>query len=509
MPVVEVPESLREWERVAAHSHITGLGLDGLKAKPVGDGMVGQCEAREAAGIIVRLVREGKFAGRAILIAGPPGTGKCVTGNTPILLGNGKVIRIKKLFDEARKDGEELINGDEIIVKPKKGIEVVSLDPATLKTKVEKVSYLYRQRVKNEILYTIKTSSGRRVTVTSMHPILTIKDGKVKFTKACELSCGMYVAIPRNYSINPNENVSIRKTSLKKCMRSLKRIEERLAEIEYARYLRACGTSYNSIAKMFKIDNETVRSWFTRCKFTFYNKFKQQDLFFVNESEYSRATPIKSFSVITPEFGEFMGFLISECDEYYNNKTNSYMIRFHNKSKELRERFKFLISSIFGIRPSESNCSKVPFVRVVSINLMNFLESIGYKTCRKSRDKTIPDLILTSNDNVIRSFLKAFFDGEASVYGRCIEVSTSSDDVANKLLYLLLRFGIVARLKAKKIGGKKYFRIIISGGEFLRRFKDKIGFGDVKKMEKLKKICNSKSSTNVDVVPEISTLLKA
>jgi TBP-interacting protein len=38
--------------------------------------MVGQTEAREAAGIIVDMVKKGKFAGRAILLAGPPGTGK-------------------------------------------------------------------------------------------------------------------------------------------------------------------------------------------------------------------------------------------------------------------------------------------------------------------------------------------------------------------------------------------------------------------------------------------------
>jgi TBP-interacting protein len=72
----EVPEGLVAWERISAHSHITGLGLDGLKAKFIGDGMVGQTEAREAAGIITRLIKEGRFAGRAILMAGPPGTGK-------------------------------------------------------------------------------------------------------------------------------------------------------------------------------------------------------------------------------------------------------------------------------------------------------------------------------------------------------------------------------------------------------------------------------------------------
>jgi len=62
--------------RVGAHSHIKGLGLEGLRAKPVADGLVGQIEAREAAGVIVRMIKEGKMAGRAVLFAGPPGTGK-------------------------------------------------------------------------------------------------------------------------------------------------------------------------------------------------------------------------------------------------------------------------------------------------------------------------------------------------------------------------------------------------------------------------------------------------
>ena len=81
------PRALREWERVSAHSHITGLGLKGLKAQPIADGMVGQTEAREAAGIIIDMVKKGRFAGRAILIAGPPGTGK-----TALALGMAKEL---------------------------------------------------------------------------------------------------------------------------------------------------------------------------------------------------------------------------------------------------------------------------------------------------------------------------------------------------------------------------------------------------------------------------------
>ncbi len=65
------------FKRKGIHSHIRGLGLDSNgKPKPVGDGLVGQLEAREAAGIVVQMIREGKMAGRGILFVGPPGTGK-------------------------------------------------------------------------------------------------------------------------------------------------------------------------------------------------------------------------------------------------------------------------------------------------------------------------------------------------------------------------------------------------------------------------------------------------
>lgn len=65
-------------KRVSAHSHIRGLGLDDNGQTPEGPsaGLVGQRDAREAAGIVVELIRLKKLAGRAVLFAGPPGTGK-------------------------------------------------------------------------------------------------------------------------------------------------------------------------------------------------------------------------------------------------------------------------------------------------------------------------------------------------------------------------------------------------------------------------------------------------
>jgi len=75
-------------ERIGAHSHIRGLGLDdALDARMISQGMVGQNGARRAAGIILSMIQEEKIAGRAILIAGQPGTGK-----TAIAMGMAKAL---------------------------------------------------------------------------------------------------------------------------------------------------------------------------------------------------------------------------------------------------------------------------------------------------------------------------------------------------------------------------------------------------------------------------------
>ncbi|KLJ12697.1 RuvB-like helicase 1 [Blastomyces silverae] len=74
--ISEVKGNSRE-NRTAAHTHIKGLGLrpDGT-AEPTSAGFVGQAAAREACGVVVDMIKAKKMAGRAILLAGGPGTGK-------------------------------------------------------------------------------------------------------------------------------------------------------------------------------------------------------------------------------------------------------------------------------------------------------------------------------------------------------------------------------------------------------------------------------------------------
>jgi RuvB-like protein 2 len=83
-----VEKDITRIERIGAHSHIHGLGLDEkFTPRPESDGLVGQLKARRAAGIITHMIKEGKIAGRAVLIAGQPGTGK-----TAIAMGMAQTL---------------------------------------------------------------------------------------------------------------------------------------------------------------------------------------------------------------------------------------------------------------------------------------------------------------------------------------------------------------------------------------------------------------------------------
>lgn len=71
---VSESKDLRGLNLIAAHSHIRGLGVDATTLEPraSSQGLVGQEKARKAAAVILQMIKDGKIAGRAVLIAGPP-----------------------------------------------------------------------------------------------------------------------------------------------------------------------------------------------------------------------------------------------------------------------------------------------------------------------------------------------------------------------------------------------------------------------------------------------------
>ncbi|CAH8333365.1 unnamed protein product [Eruca vesicaria subsp. sativa] len=150
---IEEIQSTTMKQRIATHTHIKGLGLEptGIPI-PVAAGFVGQLEAREAAGLVVDMVKQKKMAGKALLFAGPPGTGK-----TALALGIAQEL------------------GSKVPFRPMVGSEVYSSEVK----KTEILMENFRRAIGLRIKEIKEVFEGE---VTELSPEESVKEGRGKFS---------------------------------------------------------------------------------------------------------------------------------------------------------------------------------------------------------------------------------------------------------------------------------------------------------------------------------------
>jgi TBP-interacting protein len=167
--IKEVPSKISRFERVGAHTHIKGLGLDkNLKAVKVKDGMVGQEKAREAAGLVVEMIKEGKLSGKTVILAGPPGTGKTAIAvaiskelgpNVPFIQMSGSEI-----YSSERKKTEVLIEA----IRKCIGVEIHEMrkvyegEVAGIDIRTSSHPYNPYQKVPESVRITLKTTKQEK-----------------------------------------------------------------------------------------------------------------------------------------------------------------------------------------------------------------------------------------------------------------------------------------------------------------------------------------------------------
>jgi RuvB-like protein 2 len=101
--------------------------------------MVGQIKARRAAGLILEMIKEGKIAGRALLIAGQPGTGK-----TAIAMGKSAVKKMICSFSRAcTRLGIAQALGSDTPFTAMSGSEIFSLEMS----KTEALTQAFRRSI--------------------------------------------------------------------------------------------------------------------------------------------------------------------------------------------------------------------------------------------------------------------------------------------------------------------------------------------------------------------------
>ncbi|MBI2659086.1 hypothetical protein HYX05_03245 [Candidatus Woesearchaeota archaeon] len=132
-----------------------------------------------------------------------------------------------------------------------------------------------------------------------------------------------------------------------------------------------------------------------------------------------------------------------------------------------------------------------------------------------SLEKFIPEAILKSTKRTISIFLNRLFSCDGSIYKPQklksyweVSYSSSSKKLAKQVQSLLLRFGILSKLRSKKINlGKKSFLSyeVVVDGENVLKFINEIGFFGKKEKKQaisLKEMSELKRNPNIDTIPK-------
>jgi len=133
-------------------------------------------------------------------VPGPFGSGKCVTGDTEVLLADGNIKIIEELFNENEHNANNIVRfeNDEEIIFLGKPIGIYSFkDGRIVKSET---NLLYKGR--STKIVEIKTRTGRVVKVTPVHKLFKMgANDKIEETEAALLKPGDYIAAARRYDV--------------------------------------------------------------------------------------------------------------------------------------------------------------------------------------------------------------------------------------------------------------------------------------------------------------------
>lgn len=398
--------------------------------------------------------------GGVAAIPGPFGAGKCVTGDTNILVNN-QLKQIKEVFEYATGT-VELENQNEKMIALDIPLTVWSFDGE--KTKKTSATHVYKGKTSRIIK--VKTRSGKTVQLTPVHKLFKLdQELNIVETEAQHLSEGDYLIAPRkiDFSVNYQE-IEINF----ECRVVDKKAIDLMVKLVY-NYQQKTGKTLKQIAKKINVTYDTFINFYTKRNaptLAFIKKIEQLTNNRINVTviKTERASlAITIPKILSEELAEFIGYIMSD-GMIKGGKT----IHFFNKKAELRQRVAYLGKKLFNLNTKEYYAHTVEALEISSTAAVKLLQSLNMPLMRKSNTVDIPSLLLVSPESVIKRFLTAYISCDGHVGKKELEITSASKKMRNSMTYLLLRLGIFHRTVERIINNKEYYRLFIPKREAIK-----------------------------------------
>lgn len=214
----------------------------------------------------------------------------------------------------------------------------------------------------------------------------------------------------------------------------------------------------------------------------------------MGQTQTIRRKKISIPSCADEKFASFLGYMIG--DGHISESGRSFGLT--SGDLEQIEEYENLLKSIFGLdcKRKWDGSSKNGRWRVScsSKTLQEFLKSLGMKTGRCAREKTVPECIIKSPKSIVSAFLRSYFDCDGYGGKGGVILSTSSEKMGEQIQTILLNYGIISSRKRAKSSDEKKTHIwhVRMGGSQAKKFMEQIGFGLKRKQDALCKYVNER-----------------
>lgn len=436
------------------------------------------------------------------------GAGKSVASWEPVIIKDCQGVRIEKigpLVDRLiNEHGKQKIDHEmEGVIDP--ALEVFTFNK-NLQGNWSQVTIAARKKAP-QTLYQITTKSGREITITGDHNLVTLKNGSLTAIKGNKAKVGNWLPLPRRlHQTATNDPKPINLFNLLKNSSSIYvagandlvrknylRLKKAQLNPKYDRYLskyaqkRPLPLKY--LAQILKFLQITPTS--PRLK----NAFLSSRL-----AKKSASLPLSLQP--SSEFFRILGYFVAEGTLTPNS------IHLSQQNTEVRKDIK--------------NCLKklhLPYFETktaIIIGARIFVELIkALKLGSNAATKKPPQIIFEQKTNYISSFLRGYFEGDGTVGHHEVTATSKSKELISSLSYLLFYFGIIARIRKRfkratnsSHQGGTYYQIVISGQKDLNQFASLINFVSSQKQKTLQKLLGKNYNTNIDLLPSLGPILE-
>ncbi|MBU2099930.1 hypothetical protein KKB11_01730, partial [Candidatus Micrarchaeota archaeon] len=365
----------------------------------------------------------------------------CLTGNTPVLIQNGRKIKSVPInyFD----------NGLEKEEIPLENVFTYTIDiKGTLQTR--KVNALLKQKAPKELIK-FNTMFGREITTTANHKLLTFDGIKIKEKTASEFIQGENLLALHSIKSNKiQKEFNVLEYYLKRPLQQKKLLRVHGIKKELREFVLKKG-GYVRTAERIKwrngkalhtaIDFDSVpMDLFELLLKDMKKKAKEFRECFIGYNKQKSRIP--SAIPFNKELGEIVGYFLADGYSRNSRKQNSkkfvYQVNFVSEEIKITEKLEKMIKKVFKRNVSIEKRERIDCITLSGRVYFEFFDEM-LKTGSNAKNKQVPFLLFNAPKECLQAMLAGYIVGDGHINSNSIKMTSVNQKLINN-------FGLVCNL---------------------------------------------------------------